>query len=282
MKPVRARSAEVTVPTSRWHRWFKVRPQWAALLLLLLSWILLQLLLPLWAHLAQAPVAATSLAAAQGALAAALAWFCALPLWWVLIDAAFPLAVYHAMQQSWPSYGFWFPLLVLGAVYGTSFLTRVPYYPSRPVVRELLAGLLSPVPGQRVIDIGSGLGGLGLALARRRPDCQVVGIELAWLPWLLSWLRARRRRCSSVFLWGDYRRHSLSDYDLVFAYLSPAAMPALWLQLQRELAPGALFVSCEFSVPAQPTCLLPGSGVRGVPPLYVWRMGSDRVLKAGQ
>ena len=281
MKRVRVRAAEVAAP-GRWRRWSESRPQWAALLLLLLSWVLLQLLLPLWVHFAPAPVADASLALAHGVLAAGLAGLCALPLWWVLIDALFPLAVHHALLQSWPLHGFWLPLLLLGAMYGTSFVTRVPYFPSRPAVRALLAGLLSPAPGQRVIDLGSGLGGLGLALTRSRPDCEVVGIELALLPWLLSWLRARRRRCGSVFLRGDYRRHPLSDYDLVFAYLSPAAMPALWLQLQRELAPGALFVSCEFRVPGQPVCLLPGSGVQGVPPLYVWRMGSDRVLRPRQ
>ena len=281
MKRLRIRSAEADAP-GRWRRWSESRPQWAALLLLLLSWVLLQLLLPLWVHLAQAPVSGAGQAAAHGALAAGLAWRGALPLWWVLIDAVFPLAIQQALQQSWPLHGFWLPLLLLGAMYGTSFVTRVPYFPSRPAVRGLLAGLLSPKPGQRVIDIGSGLGGLVLALARSRPDCQVVGIELALLPWLLSWLRARRQPCGSVFLRGDYRRHPLSDYDLVFAYLSPAAMPALWLQLQRELVPGALFVSCEFCVPGQPVCLLPGSGVRGVPPLYVWRMGSDRVLRPGQ
>ena len=73
MKRVRVRSVEAAAP-GRWRRWSEARPQWAALLLLLLSWVLLQLLLPLWVHLAQAPVAGLSLAVAHGALAAGLAW----------------------------------------------------------------------------------------------------------------------------------------------------------------------------------------------------------------
>lgn len=251
-----------------------LHPQWCALALLLLSWVALRLLpisgwdqsgeLAVWCH---------------GALAAVLAWFCALPLWWVAINAVFPTAIHLTLAQSWPPEWFLLPLLLLAVVYWSNCLTRVPYFPSRPAVWGLLGRLLSPAPGQRVLDVGSGLGGLALALAAQRPDCFVVGVEVAPLPWLISWLRARWRRLCCVFVRGDYRRHDWSRYDLVFAYLSPAAMPALWEQASRQLRPGACLVSCEFSVPGQSVRPLPGSGVQGIPPLYVWRMGSDRVLR---
>jgi hypothetical protein len=54
----------------------------------------------------------------------------------------------------------------------------------------------------------------------------------------------------------------------VFAYLSPAAMPALWRKAQREMRPGSLLVSYEFEIPA-------ASGVKTIltteagPPLYI-------------
>jgi tRNA1(Val) A37 N6-methylase TrmN6 len=42
----------------------------------------------------------------------------------------------------------------------------------------LLAAAVEPTPGARVLDLGAGVGSVGLCLARRVPDCTVVGIEL--------------------------------------------------------------------------------------------------------
>lgn len=262
------------------RRWSDSAPQWVALALLSLSWIQSQMLLPVCSSLLGQGALENGLPAwCHGVLAALLAWRCGLPVWWVLIDALFPVALWHALAQSWSSHWFFLSLLLLGALYWSNCLTRVPYFPSRPAVWDLVERLLGPAPGQRVLDLGSGLGGLSLSLAARRPDCRVVGIEVAPLPWLVSWLRERWLRRGCHFLRGDYRRHDLSGYDLVFAYLSPAAMPALWEQLRRELKSGARFVSCEFVVPGQFLACWPDSGVPGVPPLYVWRMGMDRELR---
>jgi tRNA1(Val) A37 N6-methylase TrmN6 len=42
----------------------------------------------------------------------------------------------------------------------------------------LLAAATAPAPGARVLDLGTGVGAVGLCLAARIPDCQVVGVEL--------------------------------------------------------------------------------------------------------
>ena len=42
----------------------------------------------------------------------------------------------------------------------------------------LLAASVHPAPGERVLDLGAGVGAVGLCLATRVPDCTVVGIEL--------------------------------------------------------------------------------------------------------
>jgi tRNA1(Val) A37 N6-methylase TrmN6 len=42
----------------------------------------------------------------------------------------------------------------------------------------LLAAAIDAAPGERVLDLGAGVGAVGLCLAARVPDCTVVGIEL--------------------------------------------------------------------------------------------------------
>src|SRR5690349_12697346 len=42
----------------------------------------------------------------------------------------------------------------------------------------LLAAAVHPRAGERVLDLGAGVGAVGLCLARRVPDCTIVGVEL--------------------------------------------------------------------------------------------------------
>jgi len=51
---------------------------------------------------------------------------------------------------------------------------------------------------------------------------------------------------------GDYRALDFAQYDVVFAYLSPAAMPALREKAQAEMRPGTLLLSYEFGFAGMP------------------------------
>ncbi|MGZ5858201.1 MAG: class I SAM-dependent methyltransferase, partial [Burkholderiaceae bacterium] len=123
----------------------------------------------------------------------------------------------------------------------------------------------------KFIDIGSGLGGLILSLDKRRSDSDFIGIELAPLPWLISWVRALigRRRCR--FLRGDYNQLNFSHYDVVFAYLSPAVMTAVWEKAQAEMRPGALLISYEFLIAARSPDNIIRSSTQEAE-LYCWTM----------
>ncbi len=206
----------------------------------------------------------------QGVLSAALARGVRQPRWWILIHLLFPPLLLLAMAVHLPSWIWGAAFILLVLVYWSTWRSRVPLFLSGQEAWEAVEKLLPAAPA-RVLDIGSGLGGLVLYLARQRPDCQVSGIEIAPLPWLASWLRARLSGSRARFLRGDYRRLDLSSFDVVFAYLSPAAMPAVWERLRPKLKPGALLLSLEFDIPGQTPDIVIPLGARS---LFGWRIPS--------
>ncbi|MYM66573.1 class I SAM-dependent methyltransferase [Pseudoduganella sp. FT55W] len=216
------------------------------------------------------PVDYLTVAVVQGVLAAALTWKLALAgWWWRAIQLLFPLAILTALALQLPTWLFGAAFLLLLGWYWSTFRTQVPYYPSSPAVWDAVRQLLPADKAPRVIDIGSGLGGFVLYLSRVRPDAQVSGIELAPLPFLYSWLRAKLAGGRAQFLLGDYEKLDFSQFDLVFAYLSPAAMPGLWRKASAEMCPGSMLASYEFIVEERsPDRIV--HATEGDVPLYIW------------
>ena len=210
-----------------------------------------------------------SAAVAQGVFAALLTRWRRLARWWLAIQFLFPLALLGTSRFDIPPWLFLAVFLFMLVLYWSTFRTQVPYYPSGRAAWEAVAAQLPADRPVSVIDIGSGSGGLVLDLARRRPDVRATGIELAPLPWLASWLRARFTGSRAVFLRGDYESLDFADYDAVFAYLSPAAMTALWRKARREMRPGSILMSYEFAIDESAPGLsvyLPETGRT----LYIW------------
>nr|WP_229443053.1 class I SAM-dependent methyltransferase [Massilia psychrophila] len=209
------------------------------------------------------------LALLQGGIAAALCWWRKLAPWWLAIELLFAPALLAGTGLHLPPWIFLAGFIMLLLVYWSTFRTQVPYFPSGKRAWDAVAELLPPGRPLYVIDIGSGLGGLVLDLARRRPESTFAGIELAPLPWLVSRLRAALVGNNVRFAHGDYEQLDLGDYDVVFAYLSPAAMDALWRKASAEMRPGSLLLSYEFGIGAEPPDLAIMPTGRG-PPLYGW------------
>ena len=158
-----------------------------------------------------------SAAVIQGLIAAAITWKVGLARWWRPIQLFFPIAVIAASALQLPPWIFLLLFLLLLGWYWSTFRTQVPYYPSTEPVWRAVAELLPRDRDLRVIDIGSGLGGFTLHLAAARPESEVMGIELAPVPWLVSRLRAAALSGSRArFVRGDYEQLNFAEYDLVF------------------------------------------------------------------
>lgn len=187
-------------------------------------------------------------AALTGAFAAGLSRLARLDPWWIVIQFAFTPALVVVSAARLPS-GVWIGIfLLLLAVYWSTFRTQVPLYLSSSKVRRALVPLL-PAGPFTFMDVGSGVGGVLTDLAAIRPDGTYHGVESAPFPWLISRARiliARRRNCHAE--WGSFWDCDLSPFDVVFAYLSPVPMAALWEKARREMRPGSRFISNTFPV----------------------------------
>ena len=184
----------------------------------------------------------------QGGVAALISHVRGMRCWWLPIQFVFPLAMFLllAMQVSPAWYlGAFFVLLLLfwGAV-----VTRVPLYLSGRTAWKAVLDALPQARPARVIDIGSGLGGLVLYLAAKRSDCAVKGIEISPFLWGVSCIRQWLSKSQARFMLGNYERLNLGAYDVVFAYLSPLVMDSLWMKATAEMRQGTMLLSFEFTV----------------------------------
>ena len=193
---------------------------------------------PLWAAVVMQAVLATLLGRRFG-----------LARGWLLFQAGFlPVALgLHALAL--PAWLYLAAFLLVLLFNWNSFRHGVPLYlTSVPATLRLEMLLLSQPSGFAFIDLGCGLAGPLCHLASAFPRAQFTGVETAPLTFVLAWLRSlplRNCRIRYRSLW----KTPLVPYDVVYCFLSPLPMPALWAKAQAELKPGARLVSNTFGIP---------------------------------
>ena len=141
-----------------------------------------------------------------------------------------------------------FELIFFGSSFYSSWL-GAPYVPvNKRISRELFT--LLPREGRGLfVDLGSGDGRV-LRGAVAAGFKGAVGYELAWWPYFLSGVLNRWYNVGERV---EVIRRSLlsadiSKADVVYAYLMPKMMDKVLPKLQKELLPGARFVTCLFQL----------------------------------
>lgn len=183
-------------------------------------------------------------------LAAFSAYLLKFDWWWMPIQFFFPLLAYLLSRFEITPYLYLVVLIIFSALFWSTYRTQVPYYPSRSQLLKPVLRVIEGIDRVKFVDIGSGMGGLLIDLANHNASGRFTGIEIAPLPWLVSVIRGFLRRSSVRFQFGDFYRKNFAEFDVVFCYLSPAAMDLVWNKLRAEMRPGSLFLSYEFIVPS--------------------------------
>ncbi len=185
----------------------------------------------------------------QGLLAAVICRLLGLAVWWLVIAFLFPLALAGALLAgNLPAWPFGLAFLVLALVFSNTARGRVPLYLTNGETASVLKDLMTERKATRFLDLGCGLGGVVRALDG--DGRQARGIENAPAVFFLARLLSRLTRSGDIRR-GDLWRAHVSQEDVVYAFLSPEPMPALWQKLSTEMKPGSLFVSNSFPVPSR-------------------------------
>ena len=193
-------------------------------------------------------------------------------MWWWLINALFPQALITGLIFQWSPSLFLIAFVLFWLIFNSMGSNRVPYYPTPHVLRPLIEQNW-PVETGGVLEVGCGFGGWSLYLQQKRPELRITGIEIAWLPWLISWWRSGIGASACRFLRGDFRQIDWSAYDVVYVYLSPLVMEAVWQQANQQMRPGSWLISCEFDIQSQPGQMLFAAPLQGLPTVYIWQIG---------
>lgn len=214
-----------------------------------------------------------ALAVASAAVWALNAAF-GLPSWWRWINAGFLPLLVLALSLQLPAWVYAAGLLLSFLLFGATFRSRVPLWLSGRRARAALVELIPPDRDWALLDLGGGFAGVLLAVARARPRLRLLGYEWAFLPWLLGWLRLRLAGVAADWRCADFWALDLAAFDCVFAYLSPAPMPALWRKACAEMRPGSLLVSYRFPVPELAATRCVEVGPDPLDRLWVYRLPS--------
>lgn len=223
------------------------------------------------------PWPATAFAIA--AVAALLASLTRQAWWWRLIHTSFaPLAWGVSRLAIDPG---WFLLLFIGLllVYRGALGGQIPLYLSNRPTADALAALTAERRDLRFLDLGAGLGNVLCPLARTRPDGHFTGVENAPATWLIGRLRtAALTNCD--WRWGDLWKTDLTGHNVVYAFLSPPPMTALWNKLVSEMPSGSLFISNSFPVPGVPPSCEVEVGDSRQTRLYCYQIGNGQPARA--
>lgn len=112
--------------------------------------------------------------------------------------------------------------------------------------------LAAPQPGQRVLDVGCATGNLLVALGRRRPDLELVGLDPD--PAALSRAARKARRAGVAVRWdrgyADTLPHPDGHFGVVFSslmlhHLDPPQKVAMLAEVRRVLRPDGVLVLAD-------------------------------------
>lgn len=159
-----------------------------------------------------------------------------LALWVVLQTVAAAMGL-----PAWAAFGVC-ALVALPSLWGA--IRTAPYVPTDSRTAAQMVDIAEVSPGDRVIDLGCGDG--RIVEAARQRGALAEGVELS----VPLWVWCRLRGIQGV-RYGSMWSRDLSEYDVVFAFLSPRGMKRFAESRWPGLKPGCRVIAHAFPLPGK-------------------------------
>lgn len=139
--------------------------------------------------------------------------------------------------------------LLLLFPFAVGWLSLAPWVPTFPIDRERILSLL-PNWKKSFIELGCGMGGVSLAVAKKFPEYRVTAIEIAFPFYLIAKIRqifSWQKNLHIVF-WDALKIH-LWEYDIVYIFGLPENMDQKILpKYNKEMKQGSILISYVFTL----------------------------------
>lgn len=129
----------------------------------------------------------------------------------------------------------------------SALINGAPFVPTpfKAVNRMLKEAKLKK--GDKIYDIGCGDGRI-VHLASKNYEVNAIGFELSPFVYVLARIRHFFWRSKAKIKFANFKRHDLSDADVIFCYLLPETLVKLEPKLSSELKKGARIISYAFPI----------------------------------
>lgn len=123
--------------------------------------------------------------------------------------------------------------------------------PSLPSSKKSTLAIISLIDKNicgTILELGSGFGGLALAVAKNHPNCKIIGYEISLVPFLVAKLRSYFAKNKNIaFVWTDFFKEDLDRVELIVCYLTPNIMERLKAKLLSDLTTHPYIITNFFS-----------------------------------
>jgi len=155
-------------------------------------------------------------------------------------------------------------------------VTGISPIPSSRTSREFMFSLLPHEFDGEIVELGAGWGTLAFPLAKRFSKSNVRAYELSPIPWLVMRMRwALSTRTNLRLFRANFLKVPIrGETKAVMCYLHSEVLEKVRPKLERELAPGTLFVSNVFEVPGWVPEAVHKIDCSFCPQVYVYRVPS--------